>query len=154
MRKALSWSKTRTHFECGKRLIRQEHVNEHGDSLGGLRTLNHQAEHIKLTREKPTNDWLPFLNVQVHISRNTFYTKWYRKPGNKNILVHCRSAHPSSTKRAIIRKMFHTATMVSSNEDFNVGQGKWLLELHCPMGMLVMLRKACVCNIVGLQENE
>ncbi|VDP18724.1 unnamed protein product [Heligmosomoides polygyrus] len=41
-----------------------------------------------------------------------------------------------------------------ANNDPRVRQGKWLLELHCPMDMLVMLRKACVCNIVGLQENE
>ncbi|VDP09413.1 unnamed protein product [Heligmosomoides polygyrus] len=50
--------------------------------------------------------------------RNTFQTRWYRKPSNKNIIVHYRSAHPDSTKRAIVRNMFQTAALVSSNSEF------------------------------------
>ncbi|VDL82279.1 unnamed protein product [Nippostrongylus brasiliensis] len=54
--------------------------------------LNNQAESIKLTREKPTGRWLPYLNVQ-------------------------RFSHPSQTKRAVVKNMFRTAAMVSSNSD-------------------------------------
>lgn len=79
--------------------------------------LNQQAEHIKLTREKPTDNWLPFLNVQVSCTRGRFHTKWYRKPSSKNIIVHFRSAHPSQTKRATIKNMFRTAAAVSSDSD-------------------------------------
>ncbi|VDL72936.1 unnamed protein product [Nippostrongylus brasiliensis] len=49
--------------------------------------LNNQAEHIKLTREKPTDRWLPFLNTQICLARGRFHTRWYRKPSNKNICL-------------------------------------------------------------------
>ncbi|EYC44211.1 hypothetical protein Y032_0468g2007 [Ancylostoma ceylanicum] len=78
--------------------------------------LNNQSEHIKFTREKPKNDWLPFLNVQVHIRGGSRVTKWYRKPNNKNIIVHCRSAHPQQMKRAVVKNMFRTAAEVCSGE--------------------------------------
>ncbi|XGW06639.1 hypothetical protein V3C99_016736, partial [Haemonchus contortus] len=42
---------------------------------------------------------------------------WYRKPSNKNIIVHCRSAHPFQTKRAVVRNMFRTALKVCTGED-------------------------------------
>ncbi|WKY02527.1 hypothetical protein Q1695_016084 [Nippostrongylus brasiliensis] len=79
--------------------------------------LNNQAESIKLTREKPTGRWLPYLNVEVGLTGGKFHTRWYRKPSSKNIIVHFRSAHPSQTKRAVVKNMFRTAAMVSSNSD-------------------------------------
>ncbi|EYC14340.1 hypothetical protein Y032_0041g481 [Ancylostoma ceylanicum] len=79
--------------------------------------MNQQSEHIKLTRETPTQDWLPFLNVHIQISRGNLRTKWYRKPSNKNIIVHCSSAHPARTKRAIIGNMFKTAVRVCSGSE-------------------------------------
>ncbi|VDM61995.1 unnamed protein product [Angiostrongylus costaricensis] len=74
--------------------------------------LNAQSEYIKFTREKPKEKWLPFLNVQIHLSENGYITKWYQKPSGKNILVHYLSSHPSHTKRTLIRNMFRTATNV------------------------------------------
>ena len=82
--------------------------------------MNCQSEHIKLTREKPVDGWLPFLNVKVNISNGDFLTKWYRKPSNKNILVHfhrCFIAHPVQTKKAVIRNMFRTASSVCSGTE-------------------------------------
>uniref|UniRef100_A0A7I4Y8Y3 Reverse transcriptase domain-containing protein n=1 Tax=Haemonchus contortus TaxID=6289 RepID=A0A7I4Y8Y3_HAECO len=79
--------------------------------------LNSQSEHIKLTREKPTGNWLPFLNVQVRLHGDTMITKWYRKPSNKNIIVHYYSAHPFYIKRAVVRNMFRTAKKVCTGED-------------------------------------
>ncbi|EYC41153.1 hypothetical protein Y032_0580g254 [Ancylostoma ceylanicum] len=79
--------------------------------------MNKQSEHIKLTRENPEQNWLPFLNVQVHISGGTFRTKWYRKPSNKNIIVHSLSAHPTHTKRHIVGNMFRTAARVCSGNE-------------------------------------
>ena len=76
--------------------------------------LNEQSEFIRLTREVPKEDWLPFLNVQVHLTRGVQSTKWYRKPSSMNILVHQSSAHPARVKRSIIRNMFQTATEVCS----------------------------------------
>ncbi|EYC43648.1 hypothetical protein Y032_0485g2323 [Ancylostoma ceylanicum] len=79
--------------------------------------LNGQSEHIRLSRERPTGEWLPFLNVQIEISSGTHQTKWYRKASNKNILVHIRSAHPRETKKAVIKNMFRTASQVCSGPE-------------------------------------
>uniref|UniRef100_A0A0K0CYG0 Reverse transcriptase domain-containing protein n=1 Tax=Angiostrongylus cantonensis TaxID=6313 RepID=A0A0K0CYG0_ANGCA len=37
--------------------------------------LNGQSEYIKFTREKPRENWLPFLNVQINLSENGYVTK-------------------------------------------------------------------------------
>ena len=79
--------------------------------------LNEQSEFIKFTREAPKEDWLPFLNVQVHLSRGVQSTKWYRKPSSMNILVHHSSAHPLRVKRSILKNMFHTAAEVCSGTE-------------------------------------
>ena len=79
--------------------------------------LNEQSEYIKFTREKPKENWLPFLNVQINLSENGYITKWYRKPSSKNILVHYLSSHPSNTKRALAIKMFRTATNVCTGKE-------------------------------------
>ncbi|VDM61187.1 unnamed protein product [Angiostrongylus costaricensis] len=50
--------------------------------------LNEQSEYMKFTREKPKENWLPFLNFQINLSENSYNTKWYRKPSSKNIVVH------------------------------------------------------------------
>ncbi|KAK6756707.1 hypothetical protein RB195_014876 [Necator americanus] len=85
------------------------------DKCFGL--LNRQSEHIKLAREKPQGNWLPFLNIQVCISNGTYQTKWYRKPSNKNILVHFLSAHPFHMKKAMLNNMFRTARTVCSGRE-------------------------------------
>ncbi|KAK6733756.1 hypothetical protein RB195_017488 [Necator americanus] len=82
-----------------------------------FKILNEQSEYIKFTRDKPKGEWLPFLNVQVHISNRTHRTKWYRKPSNKNILVHFLSAHPTQVKRSVVRNMFRTATSVCTGRE-------------------------------------
>uniref|UniRef100_A0A0K0DGE5 Reverse transcriptase domain-containing protein n=1 Tax=Angiostrongylus cantonensis TaxID=6313 RepID=A0A0K0DGE5_ANGCA len=79
--------------------------------------LNEQSEYIRFTPEKPKETWLPFLNVQVNLSNSGYMTKWYRKPSNKNILVHFLSSHPSHTKRALVRNMFRTATSVCTTRE-------------------------------------
>ncbi|KAK6761680.1 hypothetical protein RB195_022676 [Necator americanus] len=79
--------------------------------------LNRQSEHIKLTREKPQGNWIPFLNIQVGISSGTHKTKWYRKPSNENILVHFLSAHPSYMNKVVINNMFRTAKTVCSGPE-------------------------------------
>ncbi|KAK6736233.1 hypothetical protein RB195_019109 [Necator americanus] len=79
--------------------------------------LNRQSEHIKLAREKPQGNWLPFLNIQVGISNGTYQTKWNRKPSNKNMLVHFLSAHPFHMKKAVLNNMFHTARTVCSGPE-------------------------------------
>ncbi|EYB89038.1 hypothetical protein Y032_0237g3247 [Ancylostoma ceylanicum] len=76
--------------------------------------MNGQNEHIKLTRDTPLDDWLPFLNAQINITNGICRTKWYRKPSNKNILVHLCSAHPTHAKKAIVTNMFRTAAGVCS----------------------------------------
>ncbi|EYB83018.1 hypothetical protein Y032_0345g3120 [Ancylostoma ceylanicum] len=78
--------------------------------------LNQQFPHIKFTREKPIGNWLAFLNVQVHLSNGECKTRWYRKPSNKNILIHFLSAHPNKMKKSVIGNMYSTAARVSSDD--------------------------------------
>lgn len=82
-----------------------------------FKVLNEQSQHIRLTREQPTEGWLAFLNVQVRLRQGSFETRWYRKPSSKNIVVHFLSAHPSSMKRAVINNMVRTAINVSSDNE-------------------------------------
>ena len=70
---------------------------------------NNQNKNIKLTQEKPTSSGLPFLDTKISIENNTFKSIWYRKPTNKNILLHAKSAHPSSMKYNVIVNMRKTA---------------------------------------------
>ena len=79
--------------------------------------LNRQSRYIRFTREKPKQDWLPFLNVQVRTYRGSFLTKWYRKPTSKNILLHVSSAHPRHMKKTVVKNMFRTATTVCSGPE-------------------------------------
>ncbi|KAK6734111.1 hypothetical protein RB195_017718 [Necator americanus] len=55
---------------------------------------------------------------EVGISNGTHQTKWYRKPTNKDILVHFLPAHPPQMKKAVINSMIRTAgTVCSGPED-------------------------------------
>ncbi|EYC11702.1 hypothetical protein Y032_0050g2055 [Ancylostoma ceylanicum] len=81
-----------------------------------FRILNQQSQYIKFTRETPKNGWLPYLNTKVKLSNGIFQMKWYRKESSKNILINAKSAHPFAIKRAVIRNMFKTASMVCTGE--------------------------------------
>ena len=73
--------------------------------------------HIRFTREKPIDNWLPFLNVEVFLSNSEYKTKWYHKLNNKNILIHYLSAHPTRTKKAVIGNIFEAAKRAASGEE-------------------------------------
>lgn len=79
--------------------------------------LNNQSQYISLTREKPLDGWLPYLNTQLMFENGAMHVKWYRKPSCKNIILHAQSAHPIAMKHAIIRNMYKTAIQVSSGEN-------------------------------------
>ena len=82
-----------------------------------FRLLNQQSEHIRFTRETPTDGWLPYLNAQFKLSGRTAKIKWYRKESAKNILINARSAHPSAVKGSILRNMFRTATRMCTGSE-------------------------------------
>ena len=82
-----------------------------------FRILNQQSEHIRFTREKPTNGWLPFLNAQIKLSGRSVSVKWYRKESSKNILINARSAHPSAVKNSVVRNMFRTAIQMCTGDE-------------------------------------
>ncbi|VDL75632.1 unnamed protein product [Nippostrongylus brasiliensis] len=41
-----------------------------------FKILNEQSQHIRFTREQPTEGWLAFLNVQAQLSQMRFHTRW------------------------------------------------------------------------------
>lgn len=71
---------------------------------------NQPSEHLKLNPESPTENWLAFLNVQVHLTHGAVKTRGYRKPNSKKILIHYLSTYPSSAKAGISRNMLVTTT--------------------------------------------
>ncbi|KAK6748468.1 hypothetical protein RB195_001221 [Necator americanus] len=77
--------------------------------------LNQQSPYIRFTREKPKENWLSFLNVEIQWSNGEWKTRWFRKPSSKNILVYCLSAHPWKTKKSVVKNMFRTAVRVTSD---------------------------------------
>ncbi|EYC27722.1 hypothetical protein Y032_0008g148 [Ancylostoma ceylanicum] len=82
-----------------------------------FRVLNEQSQYIRLTRETPRDGWLPYLNTQIKVSDGILHVKWYRKESSKNIIIHAKSAHPSTVKRSVVRNMIKTATKFCTHED-------------------------------------
>ncbi|EYB81249.1 hypothetical protein Y032_0388g490 [Ancylostoma ceylanicum] len=82
-----------------------------------FRVLNEQSQYIRLTRETPRDGWLPYLNTQIKVSDGILHVKWYQKESSKNIIIHAKSAHPSTVKRSVVRNMIKTATKFCTHED-------------------------------------
>ena len=81
-----------------------------------FRILNQQSQYISLTREKPRDGWLPYLNTQLMLANGSVHVKWYRKESCKNIILHAQSSHPTAVKRAIISNLYRTAAEVCSGD--------------------------------------
>ncbi|CAI5443815.1 unnamed protein product [Caenorhabditis angaria] len=79
--------------------------------------LNSQSNFIKLTREEPTNGWLPFLNFELRIQDNSIVHRWYRKPSSKNLLVRFDSFHPIKQKSNIVVNTIRTAKSCSTSDN-------------------------------------
>ncbi|EYC04338.1 hypothetical protein Y032_0088g2147 [Ancylostoma ceylanicum] len=103
-----------------------------------FRILNQQSQYIRLTRKKPRNGWLPFLNTQINLLGGNVRVKWYRKGNFKSILIHARSAHPTAMKRAIIRNMFQTATELSTGDHERQESRSLALEIAVASGYKVL----------------
>ncbi|EFO85149.1 hypothetical protein CRE_21475 [Caenorhabditis remanei] len=89
-------------------------------------SLNSQADTIRLTRETPTEGWLPFLNCEIRHKNDAFSTRWYRKPSNKNILIRFDSCQPKQHKINTIRTTQRTAVANSTFD--NIKYSKDLAE--------------------------
>ncbi|CAI5445226.1 unnamed protein product [Caenorhabditis angaria] len=89
-------------------------TNEDLDQI--FKCLNSQSKFINLTRETPTNGWLPFLNFEIKLHNNNIVNRWYRKPSNMNLLVRMDSFHPIKQKSNIVCNTIRTAKLCSSPE--------------------------------------
>ena len=71
----------------GIRLIGLVQVVDHGLISTTFSSVNavfkQQPATIRFTREKPKEDWLPFLNLQVQLNRGSYRTKWCRIAASK-----------------------------------------------------------------------
>ncbi|KAK6032390.1 hypothetical protein OSTOST_01426 [Ostertagia ostertagi] len=90
--------------------------------------------------------WKTLEDLDITAGAGTFKTKWYRKPASKNILVHFTSAHPSGTKKAIIRNMVHTASKVSSGDEEKAESVKKALFIARAKEPVVIYTKLAVEN--------
>ena len=57
----------------------------------------------------------PFLDTEVKIETGGhLVSRYYRKPQNKDIILHAKSHHPQSTKEEVLKNFYKTACEVSS----------------------------------------
>ena len=116
--------------------------------------LNQQSQYIKLTREIPHDGWLPYLNAQVKLSNGIVSMKWYRKESSKNILINVRSAHPASTKRAVIGNMFKTAMQMCSGERERCESRSLASQIACSNGYHCLPRIQHHANGDHIRDNK
>ena len=83
-----------------------------------LTYLNSKHPTIKFEMELPDTDgYLPILDIKLNIDEDgNLHHKLYSKPASKGIMLHFRSHHPSSVKRAVIANEFRRAELCSSAE--------------------------------------
>ncbi|PIC32476.1 hypothetical protein B9Z55_012791 [Caenorhabditis nigoni] len=123
-------------------------IAESQDTLDNIFTcLNNQATHIRLTREKPKEGWLPFLNCELRIKNMVVSSRWYRKPSNKNLLVRMDSSHPTQQKVNTIRTTQKTATGNSTTDQLkyskDLAKKVLITNGYPPNGVLPKNNKQC-----------
>ena len=103
------------------------------DDLGSIVTNKRKAElccsmietadpdkRIRLTVDFPekADDFVPFLNAEVRISREgDIETRLYRKPQKKLLTLNQNSHHPTSVKEHTVVNMYKTAESIASNTE-------------------------------------
>ena len=91
-------------------------IDSNDEMESAFEALNHQCDSIRLTIERPDEEgWISFLDTQVRVG-NKVETRWYRKPSNRNILLHKKSAHPMRMKSNIISNTLARVNIASSRE--------------------------------------
>ncbi|MFH4981108.1 hypothetical protein AB6A40_007817 [Gnathostoma spinigerum] len=76
--------------------------------------INSSDPNITLTIERPSKNWLPFLNTEITCKDNRFYTRWFKKPASKSILLHRSSAHSAALKHNVITNFNRTAKLITT----------------------------------------
>ncbi|XP_072178296.1 uncharacterized protein [Diadema setosum] len=78
------------------------------ESVSFFGHINSLDTHISFTQETCKDEYLAFLDVEVHVdSDGTLSTSVYRKPTHTDQYLNCQSHHPLVHKLAVIRTLFH-----------------------------------------------
>ena len=109
-----------------------------------LQELNDVNAAIQFTIEEETNGQLPFLDTLIMKSGEGLKFTVYRKPTNKNDMIHYFSAHDNRVKSGTVLGFFLRAFRICSN-DLLQGEINFIFEtftkLKYPRAELIVLRK-------------
>lgn len=78
--------------------------------------LDTQSQNIKFTREILSQGWLSYFSTRDRVSNSEFNVKLCRKSRSKN-MVHVKSAHPMTVKRAVLRNIYRTVEGVCTGQE-------------------------------------
>ena len=91
-------------------------VRDLSEATDLLTCLNEAHPSIQFTIERETNDWLPFIGIEIIKVDGSLETHVYRKKTNKGFLLHYQSHVDSRYKRLLLRTMFDRAKRLSSTQ--------------------------------------
>ena len=105
------------------------------------------------------NKGVPFLDTLVTVTASgtgevKLETELYIKPTNSGIVMHERSAHPTSTKHNMIRNMFHRALNHSSNKEKEECSIAKIKELLLGNGYSPQLLKRLLWEVRNARRNK
>ena len=109
-----------------------------------LKRLNKINGNIQFTLEEENNGQLPFLDTVIIRDNNTVKFKVYRKPTNKDDLLHYYSAHDTRTKSGVLLGFFLRALRICSS-DFLENEFEYITEtfrkLKYPKGFIIKTKE-------------
>ncbi|XP_076036842.1 uncharacterized protein LOC143022503 [Oratosquilla oratoria] len=123
-----------------------------------LRMLNDVNEHIQFTVEMEMERKLPFLDTLIHREDSSAKFSVYRKPTNRDDIIHYLSRHSTRTKTGVIIGFYLRAIRICSDE-FLSGEISYIIEafrkLMYPSGLLHKLKnKAFMISIRSDKMNK
>lgn len=121
-------------------------ANRRKDLKQLLASLNEAHPSIQFTLEEEKDGQLPFLDILIHRKEENFEFSVYRKPTNKNDVVHFYSAHSDKTKSGVVIGFYLRALRICSphflQEEIHTTQ-KIFQDMKYPTGILQdLLHKA------------
>ena len=79
---------------------------------------------IKFTMEKPQNNTIIFLDMEIKLANNRMTTEWHRKKTNIGLYTPASSFSPYRYKMAALRSVFYRIRKLSTNEDIKQNKYK------------------------------
>ena len=82
-----------------------------------LTTLNGLHPSLKFTMERPIDNMIPFIGIEIIKNGTELETRVYRKPTNTGLLLHFQSHVDQRYKTGLLKTMLHCAYALSSTTE-------------------------------------